>query len=232
MITAAKKLGGAAGLEDIRYVCSSAEALECDVVDGTVDLITAATAAHWFDMPRFWERAGRLLRPGGSVALWTTSTEGVHADTPNHEAINRSWEAIRKREIEVFYGVGNMVSQQLYANLGLPWTVSPAVSGFPEDSILRKEWGTEGNGDVEDEGEEFLINGQTWRGLDSFEAVMGTGSPITRWREANPSKTGEEDVVRVMRREVERLLKEAGVAEKDMAIKAQMTGVLLVVKKE
>lgn len=27
--------------------------------------------AHWFDMPRFWAAAADLLKPGGSVALWT-----------------------------------------------------------------------------------------------------------------------------------------------------------------
>ena len=38
---------------------------------GEVDLITAATAVHWFDMKKFWDQAAQLLRPGGTVALWT-----------------------------------------------------------------------------------------------------------------------------------------------------------------
>ena len=37
---------------------------------GAVDLITAATAAHWFDMPRFWAEAAKILKPGGSVIIW------------------------------------------------------------------------------------------------------------------------------------------------------------------
>ena len=37
---------------------------------GAVDLITAATAAHWFDMPRFWGEAAKILKPGGSVIIW------------------------------------------------------------------------------------------------------------------------------------------------------------------
>jgi SAM-dependent methyltransferase len=41
------------------------------VPEGTVDLVTAAQAAHWFDRPKFYAEVGRVLRPGGVVALWT-----------------------------------------------------------------------------------------------------------------------------------------------------------------
>jgi len=39
--------------------------------DGSVDLVTVAQAAHWFDRPRFYAEVKRVLRPGGIVALWT-----------------------------------------------------------------------------------------------------------------------------------------------------------------
>jgi SAM-dependent methyltransferase len=35
-----------------------------------VDLVTAAQAAHWFDLPAFHAEVRRVLRPGGIVALW------------------------------------------------------------------------------------------------------------------------------------------------------------------
>ncbi|PWA32094.1 hypothetical protein CCH79_00013362 [Gambusia affinis] len=34
-----------------------------------VDLVTAMTAAHWFDRPRFLQEVDRVLRPGGCLAL-------------------------------------------------------------------------------------------------------------------------------------------------------------------
>lgn len=43
------------------------------VADGSVALITVAQAAHWFDRPRFFGEAARLLQPGGLVALWCYS---------------------------------------------------------------------------------------------------------------------------------------------------------------
>ena len=38
--------------------------------DASVDLITVAQAAHWFDLPLFFAEARRVLRPGGIVAIW------------------------------------------------------------------------------------------------------------------------------------------------------------------
>jgi SAM-dependent methyltransferase len=37
----------------------------------SADLVTAATAVHWFDRPRFWDEVQRVLAPGGVVAVWT-----------------------------------------------------------------------------------------------------------------------------------------------------------------
>lgn len=37
---------------------------------GTVDLVTVGQALHWFDIPRFFAEASRVLVPGGSVAAW------------------------------------------------------------------------------------------------------------------------------------------------------------------
>lgn len=41
------------------------------LADGSVDLVTAAQAAHWFDRDKFYPEVQRVLRPGGIVALWT-----------------------------------------------------------------------------------------------------------------------------------------------------------------
>lgn len=34
------------------------------------DLVTAAQAAHWFDLPAFYREAARVLKPRGVVAIW------------------------------------------------------------------------------------------------------------------------------------------------------------------
>lgn len=51
---------------------------------GSVDLVTAAAGAHWFDLDRFFAEVRRVLRPGGVVALWTY--DGAPRVTPEVEA--------------------------------------------------------------------------------------------------------------------------------------------------
>lgn len=53
----------------ISYRVSPAEASGLD--ERSVDLVTVAQALHWFDRPRFWEEARRVLRPDGVIAVWT-----------------------------------------------------------------------------------------------------------------------------------------------------------------
>lgn len=51
----------------IAYRCAPAEALP--VEDGSTDLVTAAQAAHWFDLPAFYAEAQRIVAPGAAIAL-------------------------------------------------------------------------------------------------------------------------------------------------------------------
>ena len=53
----------------VSYVQSSAEALGF-LEDKSVDMVTAAQAAHWFDQSKLWPELARVVREGGSVAFW------------------------------------------------------------------------------------------------------------------------------------------------------------------
>lgn len=52
---------------DVTVVKGAAEALPFD--DGDVGLLMAAQAAHWFDRPRFYTDAARVLAPGGVMVI-------------------------------------------------------------------------------------------------------------------------------------------------------------------
>lgn len=54
---------------NIEYRVGSAETSGLNAA--SVDLVTAAQALHWFDRPRFWAEARRVLRPRGLIAVWT-----------------------------------------------------------------------------------------------------------------------------------------------------------------
>jgi len=51
---------------------------------GTVDLVTAAQAFHWFDFERFFAEAERVLAPGGALAVWTYNLVRI---TPEIDAL-------------------------------------------------------------------------------------------------------------------------------------------------
>lgn len=53
--------------ERITYHCASAEKMP--VPGGTVNLVTAAQAAHWFNLPDFYNEVHRIAAPGCVVAL-------------------------------------------------------------------------------------------------------------------------------------------------------------------
>ena len=52
----------------VDYRVAPAEA--SGLADSSVDLVTVAQAAHWFDLARFLAEAARVLKPSGMIALW------------------------------------------------------------------------------------------------------------------------------------------------------------------
>lgn len=52
----------------VDYRCATAE--ETGLARGSVDLVTAAQALHWFNIDGFFAEARRVLVPGGAIAVW------------------------------------------------------------------------------------------------------------------------------------------------------------------
>ena len=228
MLDTARSLGGATRTSSpIRYDFSTAEQLgdniEPRIEDASVDLITAGNAAHWFDMPAFWARAARVLKPGGSVAVWTSGNISAHPDMPNAAAIQAVFEEHRERHLLPYYEPGNLLTRNRYATLPLPWTLEVPVPEFDEGSFFRRDW---------ELGDQFHVN-EAEVNMDVFEKMMATASPQTRWHQAHPDLVGtEKDVLKILRRDIERLLHEAGVEEGKEMVKGTVQGTLLVVKKK
>lgn len=181
---------------------------------------------QWFDMTHFWPSAARILKPGGSVAFWTIGDVIMHPSMPNAAAIQAVFDEIEERELKPFFQPGNILAKNLYIDLPLPWTLVPPVANFDETKFFRKEWSP-------DNSEEFLPGAAMAVDLDTLEKIQSTMSPIQRWRAAHPDLVDtERDVVRITRREAERLLHEAGVEKGKEIVKGNIKGVLIIVKKK
>ena len=63
----AKQIAEAEPADRVEYRVAPCEA--SGLPDASVDLLTVAQAAHWFDLDRFYAEARRVLRPGGVLAL-------------------------------------------------------------------------------------------------------------------------------------------------------------------
>lgn len=228
MIATAHSLGGVtATSEPIRFEISTAEelgrGLTPPIQDESVDLITASNAAHWFDMPRFWQRAARVLKPGGTVALWTSGDVRIHPSMPAAAGIQAAIDLHDERDLVPFYEPGNLLTRNRYVGLPLPWTLPTPIPEFDRESFVRKEW---------EAGEDFFL-GDTEVGLEMFEKMMTTISAETRWRQANPDLVGtERDPLKMLCTEIRKLLREAGVEPGKETVKGTAAGVLLIVKKK
>ncbi|CAI9099706.1 OLC1v1036566C1 [Oldenlandia corymbosa var. corymbosa] len=80
-----KLLEFAVKLPNVRYYCNPLEMSIADVeqniaAESSVDLVTIATALHWFDLPSFYQHVKRVLKkPNGVIAAWTYTKAEIHS---------------------------------------------------------------------------------------------------------------------------------------------------------
>ena len=107
------------------YRCVAAEA--SGLADASVDLAAVAQAAHWFDWPRFVAEAGRVVRPGGLIALVTYRNAEVAGDVG---ALLVDW----YRTITGYWPNDRVHVDNYYRDLTFPW---PSVEAPPLEMTAR-----------------------------------------------------------------------------------------------
>jgi SAM-dependent methyltransferase len=73
--------------ERIEYRLARAES--SGVARGSIDLVTAAQALHWFDAATFFGEAKRVLAPAGAIAVWGYGDPRL--DTPALDFVLRNF---------------------------------------------------------------------------------------------------------------------------------------------
>jgi SAM-dependent methyltransferase len=111
---------------NVTYRIESAESISLD--DGSVDLVTAAQAAHWFDLDRFYEEARRVSRDDAIIALLTYGVPELDG------RIGKRFERFYWEEIYDFWPAARRHVEEGYSGMAFPFEELP----FPDLAIERR----------------------------------------------------------------------------------------------
>ncbi len=111
----------------VRYLVSPAE--EVCTPARSVDLVVAAQAAHWFDLPAFYAAARQMAAPGAIIALVTYGVMTI--DDP----VDARFQQFYRHEIGPYWPAERRHVERGYADLDFPFAELP----FPRSAIER-DW--------------------------------------------------------------------------------------------
>jgi len=153
----ADQLANAAPHPRIRYACAPAERLP--VADGSASLVSAAQAAHWFDLPAFYGEVRRIGVPGAVVALVSYGVPVLPAP------LDARFQAFYADEIGPFWPPERKLVDSGYATIDFPF--EPLA---PPPLDIRLDWNLD----------EFLGYVGTWSAVRAAREA-GHGALLARF---------------------------------------------------
>lgn len=94
---------------------------------GSVDLVTVATAVHWFDLDRFYAEAERVLAPGGAIAVWAYDLSRISP------ALDRLIDRLGREIVGPYWPPERAWVDNLYRTLPFPFAEVPVPEMFNEE---------------------------------------------------------------------------------------------------
>ena len=108
------QLRHASGPANVDYLQANAEYLP--VTDASVDLITAAQAAHWFDLPAFYAQVQRVAKPQALLALISYGVLQLEA------GLNECFAHFYTQQIGAYWPPERQLVDSGYATLEFPFS--------------------------------------------------------------------------------------------------------------
>jgi ubiquinone/menaquinone biosynthesis C-methylase UbiE len=152
----------------------AATAEKSGLQDCCCDLITVASAVHWFDREVFYEEAKRILKPGAVIAVWCYSL--ITAPDNLAQAIERFYAAI-----EPFWPAPILLVMNRYRDLEFPFEEIDA----PQFAI-RDKWQIK----------QLLGFYSTWSAVQQFRTGQGE-DPVERLAEELAKLTALDDAIEI-----------------------------------
>jgi len=141
------------------------------------DLVTVATAVHWFDQEQFHREVERVLKLRGVLAVWTY---GYFEIEPEIDAVIRT-ELLDP--IDRFWASGNRKVLNGYRDLALPFEEIDTPT-----FIMRMEWTVT----------QFLAYMRTWSAVKRYIAELGT-EPVDGFETKLKSLWGEPEKTKLVK---------------------------------
>jgi len=113
--------------DNVRYRCAPAEALP--LPERCASLVTAAQAAHWFDLPAFYAEVRRIANPGAVLALISYGVLQLDAE------LDERFQQFYWQEIGPYWPAERQLVDSGYATLDFPF--EPIA---PPAMVIRLEW--------------------------------------------------------------------------------------------
>lgn len=124
-----EQIANAAPHPRVAYQQAPAEALPASIRNDSVSLVSAAQAAHWFDLPAFYAEARRIAAPGAVLALICYGVLNLDA------GLDERFQRFYWQEIGPFWPAGRALVDKGYATLAFPFEPLPVPP-----LQIRLEW--------------------------------------------------------------------------------------------
>ena len=125
----AEQIASARQQSRVEYRVAPAE--EGGLPNGSVDLITVCQALHWFDRPRFFAEARRVLSRDNALLITVYGDAHVRGDDELDAALHR----FSKQTMRYYWPLNRELVDDLYAGLEFPFPLLPT----PELK-MTKQW--------------------------------------------------------------------------------------------
>lgn len=198
------------------------------IEDGSLDVVTAGEAAHWFDYSKLWPEMQRVLRKGGTLALWAYK-DNVFVGHPAATRIFHHYCYSQEEGLGGFWEQpGRSILRNLYRDIVPPEN---------EWEVERTEYEPAIEGLKDSKGERLLWRKLTLGGMEGY---VRTFSAYVNWAGAHPdriprAKGGQGDLVDEMfdkMLEAEPQWKSRGENWRDEEVEAEWATVILMARKK
>lgn len=171
----AEQIGHAIPHLKVRYSLLPAE--QTPFEKKSFDLVTVATALHWFDQPKFFQEVDRVLKPKGILAIWAYGFFSVDPE------IDIFIENELFKPIDPFWAEGNRQMFRGYSDVLFPFD---EVSDLPTLS-MKMDWDLK----------QLTAFLQTWSAVKRYTAEYGK-NPVDQVMEGLESRWGSFDSIKLV----------------------------------